>query len=38
MQVQAEKDVEKERREKEKEFRKLYSANYKFAEERWTEE
>lgn len=38
MQVQAEKDVEKERQELEKEFRKLYSANYKFAESRWTEE
>ncbi len=38
MLMQAEKDVEKERRELEKEFRKLYSANYKFAESRWTEE
>lgn len=38
MLMQAEKDVEKERREKEKEFRQLYSANYKFTEERWTEE
>lgn len=38
MLMQAEKNVEKERREKEKEFRQLYSANYKFAESRWTEE
>ena len=38
MQMQSKKQIQRERRKREKEYRQLYSANYKFAEERWTEE
>lgn len=38
MLMQSKKQIERERRNREREFRQLYSANYKFAEERWTEE